>query len=233
MFTIANAVRLMLFTVAALSHSVAAADTTTRTATLTESGAQTVHHYSDNGNTSKQTSPTTHRTIRHLSPFLWLYDVTINLHQDYDSDGYYSNFSITFDFGTQTSPTDVYAVLYVSNHNGGWIEYAVTGNFTIGAATNTHTIYATLDTGYQTGYYDHYIEIYDAYTHDYLTGFGPEDSHVLHGLPIESTSYDYYHSGISTSVSLRFSGAGSLDIISSLLLTLFAVTAANRRRRAQ
>ncbi|MEM7260165.1 MAG: choice-of-anchor H family protein, partial [Pseudomonadota bacterium] len=156
---------------------------------------------------------------------------TAGIGNDYDSDGYYSDFSISFDFDTHLSTSLVYAVLYVSTPGGPWIEYAVTSNFLVGGSGggDAYTINATLDNGYQTGYYDHYIEVYDAYTDEYLAGFGPQDSHVLHGLPFESTPFDH-HRGIA-SVSLNFTGTGAIDSGSVGALALGRVVMLRRRGR--
>lgn len=235
---------MMLFLMALTAPAIAGAQATaqtatpdslsaTRSATLQEPGGTSQHNYDAGTLRSKPPVDASTRTVRHHSPLFWLFDVTINLQHDYDSDGYYSDFSISFDFDTHLTSSLVYAVLYVSSPGQPWIEYAVTGDFFISGsgASDTYTIHATLDSGYQTGLYDHYIEIYDASTHAYLAGFGPHDSHVLHSLPFESTPYDY-NRGIA-SVSLSFTGTGAVDAgtVGALALCLYVIV--RRRRQPQ
>ncbi len=214
-----------------LSVATASEPATARSVTLHEPHGVS-HHVYDN-NTNKRQPLSENRTTKHASSVLWLYDISISLQQDYDNDGFYSNFSISFDFDTYLSSANVYAVLYVSKDNGPLVEYAVTGIFSVQGAIagDAYTIHTTLDSGYQTGYYDHYIEIYDAYSHELLAGYGPQDSHTLHGLPIESTPHDY-HRGIATSLSLNFSGTGSFAPSAFGLLAV-PLLAALRRRKAQ
>jgi hypothetical protein len=218
----------------------AAAEVTTadgRQASITENGVTTVHHYRQPLHTSpatNSTGPEQKRTIRHQQFGLWLYDVVIGLNSDYDNDGHYSNFSITLDFDTSLIAPLVYAVLYVSIDEGPWNEYAVSGNFTIDGtnASDAYTIHATLDSGYPTGYYNHYIELYDAYSHDFLVSYGPGDHHYFHHLPFESSVHDY-SSGFSSRVSLQFSGTGSIGPFSLGILALVFGLRLNRSRRHQ
>lgn len=196
-----------------------------RSATLIEPTGSSQHVYREEENPANRNSDNHKRTILHHQPMLWLYDVAISFNQDYDGDGYHSNFSITFDFDSHHDARLVYAVLYVSSGTGPWVEYAVTSNFTIDGSTSrdAYTIYADLDSGYRTGYYDHLIEIYDAHSNTFLAEFGPADSHVLHNLPIESIPLDH-RSGISTAVAVQFSGVGASEpTVPVLLLSAWAL----------
>ena len=120
-------------------------------------------------------------------------------------------------------------MLYLSLGGGQWTEYAVTSNFTIHGAGSydSYFIEADLDSGYPSGYYDHYIEVYDAYSHDFLVSHGPNDSHALIGLPFESRYHDRRYS-ISSDITLSFTGTGSAGW--PLLLPLFVVLITRRRR---
>lgn len=210
----------------------AAIDTEPRAVTLNEPAGTSVHKYTDTRPATFARHPSNgKRTIKGHS--LWLYEVSIALSQDYDNDGHYSTFSITLDFDTSLHTPWVYAVLYVSNDNGPWYEYAVTGNFQInsGDLSDAYTIHATLDSGYPTGLYNHYVEVYDAYSHDLLTSYGPQDNHYFYELPFESSAHDHSF-GISSNVTLSFSGAGSLPPTSiALLAGLLAARRNSTRRR--
>ena len=195
-----------------------------------------MHYYQQPLQTSPVTSSTVvaepDRTVHNQQYGLWLYDVAIGLNSDNDNDGHYSDFSITVDFDTSLITSMVYAVLYVSIDDGPWNEYAVSGNFTIDGASSSdaYTIHATLDSGYPTGYYNHYIELYDAYSHDFIASYGPDDHHNFYHLPFESSVHDYI-SGFSSHVSLQFSGTGSIGPLSLGILALVFGFRLNRSRQ--
>ncbi len=206
-----------------------------RQASITEQGITSQHYYHDQLQVQSQNSPDQKRTVRNHQHNLWLYDISIGLNSDYDSDGHYSDFSITLDFDTSVAASFVYAVLYVSSENGPWNEYAVSGNFTINGAdsNDAYTIYATLDSGYPTGYYDHYVELYDAYTHEFILSVGPQDYHYFHDLPFESAIHDNYAYGFSSTISLNFTGTGSTGPFSIALLALLSGWRAVKSRQGR
>ena len=219
-----------------IANSATASDTIVdqgRQASVTELGKTSRHYYHEQLHQQPQRSLENKKTIRNHQHGLWLYEVSIGLNSDYDSDGHYSNFSITLDFDTSVAASFVYAVLYVSIDNGPWNEYAVSGNFTVNGtdSNDAYTIHTTLDSGYPTGYYDHYVELYDAYTHEFLVSYGPHDSHYFHHLPFESSIHDHYTSDFSSTISLNFTGTGSTGPFSiGLLALLFGLRTVRIRR---
>lgn len=166
--------------------------------------------------------PLSDRTILHAGHGLWIYDLIIDLTIDNDADGHFSNFSITLDIDNSFSPRDVYAVFYLSQNQGPWFEYALTGNFTVSGNTESDsvTIQTTLETGYPNDFYNLYAEIYDAHSGALLLTYGPNQSSHVIGIPFESDYHDSFDSSVN--VQLSFSGAGSLHWISVLLLALTA-----------
>ena len=209
-----------------------------RQATLTVDDNSSIHTYAPDtkttpGPASNLAPATADRLIASYNPNLWIFDISLHLNSDYDHDGHYSSFSLTLDLDTTLTATTVYAVLYLANEGGPWIEYAVTGNFTINGSgsADSFLLQAELDRGYPSGYYDHYIEIYDAYTHDLAGYYGPEDSHQLFALPIESLQHDDAIR-FSTDISLSFSGTGAIgsDAAGPVPLLLLAAVALIRRR---
>jgi hypothetical protein len=211
-----------------------ARQTTPRQTTLTMGNHTSVHTYTTPFLTTANKltpaiSSTPDRHTASYSPSLWIFDVTLNLHTDYDQDGHYSNFNLTLDLDTSFAATTVYAVLYLASEGGPWNEYAVTGNFTVSGrgSADTFSLHAELDSGYPSGYYNHYIEIYDAYTHELIGLYGPEDSWHLYGLPIESRAHDSEFT-FGTDISLSFSGTGS---IGPGLIALLASGIVMRRRQ--
>ncbi len=191
------------------STAIAAPDTETpkpRLSSSTFQGKTTDNRYPA---TPQPDSNGNRRTALNHNHGLWVYDVLINLTADNDNDGHYSTFSVSLDVETNFSPRLVYAVLYLSQNNNPWSEYAVTGNFTVtgSGSADTVQIETNLESGYPSGYYDHYIEVYDAYDHSLLLNYGPNHSHHVRGLPFESYYDDSHYSPVT--VSLSFSGAGS------------------------
>jgi hypothetical protein len=204
-----------------------------RQATVTANGQTTVHDYTTEFKATSDThtiAAQTDRRIASHNPLLWIFDVVLHLHTDYDHDGHYSNFSLTIDFDTSLTATTVYAVLYLAHEGGPWNEYAVTGNFTIdgSGSADSFSLTAELDSGYPSGYYNHYIEVYDAFTHELIGVYGPNESHHLSGLPIESRMHDESIS-FGTDISLSFSGTGSVAPLP--LLALGLLIGVYRRRR--
>ena len=178
------------------------------------------------GDSSKEVTTDKARSIRNFDHGLFVYDLFVNLNTDNDADGYYSTFSITLDLENSFNPRDVYAVFYLSQSNGPWIEYAASGDFTVNGLSANDALFleTSLDVGFSSDYYDLYTEVYDTYTGDLLLSFGPnESSHVI-GIPFESNQNDsfYLHEASSVSLQLNFSGSGSLSNTFLLpLLSLF------------
>lgn len=201
-----------------------------RQATLTEAGKETTHYYPAISSSAELKNVLPNQRTREtasLNTNFWVYGVTIGLGTDFDQDGHFSTFNISFDVDTYFNSSSVYAVLYLSNAGGAWTEYAVTGNFTVSGSgpSDRYTLDANLDSGYPSGYYEHYVEIYDAHTHELVSTYGPEDSYSLQELPFESSHHDnddYYYGGgsVDTSVSLSFSGTGPVGLPSLAVLLL-------------
>ena len=214
-----------------------------RQATITIANKSTVNSYSDGFSEGREPASAPEllqRQIATLNSFLWVFDITLDLGTDYDQDGHYSDFSLSLDLDTTLTSTSVYAVLYLAADGGPWNEYAVTGNFTISGrgSADTFSLQAELDRGYPSGYYDHYIEIYDAHSHELIGTYGPADSHLFAGLPVEGRSNDTFLNntvvsfgadvGFGNNVNLSIAGTGALSPGAFVLLTFFLLA---RRRR--
>ena len=177
------------------------------------------------------------RQVATFNSLLWVFDIRLDLHTDNDHDGHYSNFSLTLDLDTTLPATTVYAILYLATEGGPWNEYAVTSNFTISGSgsADAFSLQAQLDSGYPSDYYNHHIEIYDAYTDELIGTYGPADSHLLVDLPIESRFHDNSVSivagvsvGFGNNTNLTIAGTGAITPGS---LCLFAILFLARRRR--
>lgn len=202
-----------------------------RAVTISEQGNVSVHSYSSPVITTAVARDKA-RTIKYhnLSNLLWIIGASIGFNIDHDNDGHYSNFTLSLDIDTSVSIPAIYAVFYLSLESGPWTEYAVTNNFTVHGSGpyDTYTVTADLDYGYPSGYYDQLIEVYDAHTNDLLITYGPNDSHLLQNLPIESRHHDNLFS-LNTDITFSFSGAGSFG--TQLLLPLICVVAIRRLRQ--
>lgn len=218
-----------------------------RQATIVEQGNTSVHYYSSgiagpdpapqtgNLNTPQpdRTTKSTARQINSHNSLLWLISAAIRLNTDHDQDGHYSNFTLTLDFDTSAATSAIYSVLYLSLAGGQWVEYAVTGDFTVYGAGpgDTYTLQADLDIGYPSGYYDQLIEVYDAHSHELLTSFGPNDAHSLHRIPFESRQHDHLFS-FDSDLTFSFTGTGSFGLPLLLpLVSLFAYRRSGKRKQ--
>ncbi len=182
--------------------------------------------------TGKSDSTTT--TSKSGSEDFWFYVADVFLFGDDDNDGYFHGIDLLFDVDTVWSAFDVYAVTYLSYEGGPWNEYAATEDFTLfgSSADDEYNIVTELESGYPAGSYDLLIEIFDAETGEYLTGFGPEETSALAFMPLEDFNRDapYFDVPIATSHGHAGGSTGVWMLMVLLLaLTFRRATAASRR----
>ena len=161
----------------------------------------------------------------------WFYLADVELYGDEDRDGYYSGIDLLFDVDTYYSVADIYAVAYLSYEGGPWEEYAVTEDFTIFGASGSddYVVITDLVSGYPRGDYDILIEVFDAYTGEFLAFHGPEDSSELAFLPLEDMDRDTPVQ--TTRITVNSGGGGASGVPFLLLLALVAIAARRRRIR--
>jgi len=154
----------------------------------------------------------------------WFYLVDVELYADNDRDGYFSGIDLLFDIDTYYSSAEIYAVAYLSWEGGPWEEYAVTEDFTIfgSSGTDDYVVVTDLVSGYPTGDYDLLIEVFDAYSGEFLAWFGPEDTSELAFLPLEDMERDTPQNSV-TRITVNNGGGGSIDIALLALLGLFVL----------
>ena len=155
-----------------------------------------------------------------------IFDAQSVLLWDYDDDGFYHKFRVSFDADVDYGEAHVYAKLYLSYEGGPWNHYFTTDVFHIldSVAYDDYVVVTRLLEGYPSGYYDVLIELYDADSGNQVTSFGPYDDWALSALPLEDDARDYnYPSSISY-------GGGSLDWLFALVLVFSGVVVAVNRK---
>ncbi|KIO37202.1 hypothetical protein DB48_05200 [Shewanella sp. cp20] len=127
-----------------------------------------------------------------------IYEASSRLFEDFDYDGFYRTFSVTFDADVHSyyvgEHADVYADLYLSRNGGPWELYHTTDVFTIvdDATDDDFEVLTTLHTGYPTDHYDVLIDLYEVGYSDIVATISSDDVDDLYGLPLESADRDEY-----------------------------------------
>jgi len=188
-----------------------------RMSTITFQNNTVQNHYPAASSEPDTTLPNTKRTVQNYANGLWVFDLFIDLTTDVDYDGHYSSFTVSLDIESNFSPQTVYAVFYLRQENGLLLEYAATDNFVVDGSGSHDAIFieSSLDAGYPSGYYDHYVEIYDAYDNSLLLSYGPNQSSHAHNIPFESYTQDNFVSTVG--VRLSVSSTGSLTLTTLLI----------------
>jgi hypothetical protein len=168
---------------------------------------------------------------RAASNDFWFYTADVTLFNDHDNDGYFHGIDLLFDADTYYEFAEVYAVVYLSLDGGPWNEYAVTEDFTLfgSASEDEYVIVTELLSGYPSGSYDMLIELFDAYSGEFLADYGPAQTPELAFLPLEDAHRD---APIEPEVVVVHEhGGGATGSWFLLALLLCAMTAARRARR--
>ncbi|WP_227006628.1 choice-of-anchor H family protein [Shewanella donghaensis] len=125
-----------------------------------------------------------------------IYEAYSHLYDDFDEDGFYQTFTVTFDadvYGFSVGePADVYGELYLSRNGGPWEHFYSTDIFTIygEAEDDSFEVLTTLAQGYKTDYYDVLIDLYEVGYEDIVATISSEDVDSLYALPLESSDRD-------------------------------------------
>ncbi|WP_208764182.1 choice-of-anchor H family protein [Shewanella aestuarii] len=145
-----------------------------------------------------------------------IYEAYSRLFDDFDRDGFYQTFSVTFDadvYGYSVNePADVYAEMYLSRNGGPWEHYYTTKVFTIygDSPDDDFEVLTTLARGYKTDYYDVLIDLYEYGYSDVVATISGDDSDGLYALPLESSDrdegYEVIHAGTLGGLSLGLIG---------------------------
>ena len=162
-----------------------------------------------------------------------LYDASTELISDFNYDGFYHRFSVTFDADTIYDIAYVYAKIYLSYEGGPWNHYATSDDYHIylDSEDDTMTIETELADGFSPGYYDIRIELYDADHNEWILSYGPYDDASLSALPLEDSYYDdldYVGDGHITEVTVSGHGHGAMGWLLLLIPALITVVRTTR-----
>lgn len=162
-----------------------------------------------------------------------IYNVTTELLSDLDYDGFYHHFSITIDADTVFNNAYVYAKLYLSYEGGPWNYYASSASYPIYADSSfdSFVINTVLEDGYDAGYYDIRIDLFDAEFNTRVVSYGPYDNYSINALPLEdSFNDDGYDNSYPVSDTLII-GSGTMGSgIWLMILSLFIARKTQTRR---
>lgn len=162
----------------------------------------------------------------------WIYSADVELFADQDRDGFYSGIDLLFDADTVYGRAEVYAVVYLSEEGGPWMEYADTEDFVINGTSpnDDFTVVTELLAGYPAGDYDVLIELYDAFDNTLVADLGPAESSALSFLPLEDAERDVPVAGTRTVVVNRTGGGGATGTatLAGLLLLTSVLLLARR-----
>lgn len=162
-----------------------------------------------------------------------IYDASSRLFEDFDYDGFYQTFSVTFDvdvYGNYLNErADLFAELYLSRNGGPWVHYYTTEVFSIygDSQQDNYEVLTTLYTGYVTDHYDVLIDVYEVGYSDVVATINADQIDGLYALPLESSDRDRER---EPDVIIVEESGGSLSVLGLLLLGLFAGLRLNRTR---
>lgn len=121
-----------------------------------------------------------------------IYDAWVWLDYDSDGDGYYSEFTLSFDADYSGGSANVFADIWLSFEGGDWFLFHTTDVFTITGvdANDYYSAGFTLNTDYPTGSYDIAIDLYDADFNEFVATLEPIDDIDLSYLPLEDQLHE-------------------------------------------
>jgi len=121
-----------------------------------------------------------------------LFDSWVSFNSDFDGDGYFSEFSLSFDADTSESFADVYAEIWLSLEGGNWVYLYATDDFTIYGddSSDYYSLDFTLNTEYPTGSYDVLIDLYQVGYSDIVATIDSDLDSDLFALPLEDMEHE-------------------------------------------
>jgi hypothetical protein len=150
-----------------------------------------------------------------------IFEAKSRLNDDFDYDGYYQTFTVTFDADvysyTSSQHREVYGILYLSYDGGAWEHYFTTDNFIITSDSeeDAFEVSTTLLSSYSTGHYDVLIDLYQVGFSEPVATLSSEETNALYGLSLESQEYDLpYEEVYVEKIIIVETSAGSFSFLS-------------------
>ncbi len=132
-------------------------------------------------------SPVTAKSVNSFT----IYDAWISLDDDFDADGYYSGFTVSFDADVASGSALVYAEIYISQNGGDWEYLAETSNFEIfGDEVDEIDLSLSLLSEFPTNEYDILIDLFEVGVSGIAATADPSTDADLYALPLEDAGYD-------------------------------------------
>jgi hypothetical protein len=146
------------------------------------------------------------------SGHIYFYSVDVDMNYDQDGDGYYSDFTVSFDADTSYSHATVYASLYVSYEGGAWEHYFTTDNFELNGSSSAdiYDVRTQLTNGFPPGSYDILIDLYDAYDDSLAATISADSDYELAEHFLEDITYEN-STGSATDFSIFSASLSLLD----------------------
>lgn len=153
-----------------------------------------------------------------------IYNGYSQLIEDYDEDGYYQTFSVTFDADLITNSSynkaTVYAELYLSKNGGPWEHYYTTNDFDIygESSDDDYEVYSTLRQGFSDDNYDVLIDLYEVGYSEIIASYSSDDNNSLYALPLESSDYDVVYDKHYEETYVYGGSVSWLNLLSTLVM---------------
>jgi hypothetical protein len=164
------------------------------------SGVERSQFITNKANSDKNTNAKANKQSAKFSDYQFsIFNAQSILLTDEDQDGYFQDFSVSFDVDylryDDFDSTTVYAELYLSRDGGPWLHYYTTEEFTVHSddSGDGYEVITTLVDGYNSDNYNVLIDVYEVGYSDIVTTYSSDDSSDLYALPLESANYDIYY----------------------------------------
>ena len=159
-----------------------------------------------------------------------IFHIDTLLFSDFDNDGFFSSFDLTFDLDVEYGQALVFADIWIRRYGGYYELLYTTDTFVIEGqnAYDEYHVSTDLLEDFPRDYYDILIELYDV-DYSLVEPVAIADASIdssLSALPLESR-YKYYG---GSSVVISASGAGSMSGFLPALLSLTLLRLARRRK---
>lgn len=156
----------------------------------------------------------------HYEQHISVVDVETHLYSDYDLDGYFSHFSVSFDIDAGYGSAWVYARVYLRDGSSDYTLFHTTEVFEIydNLSSDRYKIESKLVANYPAGNYDVLIEVFEAGDPAVRDAVDASTHQILFALPLESDRLDDGPRDVIIHGSVGSSTLGGLAILGLFVL---------------